>query len=92
MGFQEFGSVHFVWLVVIALFIILTLHFLQGRERMQQVTALLTAVLAVSLVVGLEFYFFLRGVLTMQTLPLQLCESAPFLLLLFHFTGWDWLG
>ncbi|MCD8197784.1 MAG: TIGR02206 family membrane protein [Lachnospiraceae bacterium] len=92
VGFQAFGPVHLTWLAVIALFVVLMLRFLRGRERAQRTAALLTAILAVSLVVGLEFYFYLRGELNLRTLPLQLCESAPFLLLLFYFTGWDWLG
>lgn len=92
VGFRLFGPVHLAWLAGIAVFVIASLALLRGRKRAQARAARWGALLAAGMVVGLDLFLWCRGALTAWNLPLHLCEMAPFLLVLFEFTGWDWVG
>ena len=92
VGFSLFGPVHLGWIAAAALGVPLALRLLRSRPRAQALLSRLGAFLSVGLVLGLDLFFLLRGVFTWELLPLHLCELAPFLLLLFSFTGWDWVG
>lgn len=92
IGFALFGPVHLAWMAAAAVITLLGLRMLRGRERAQAIVARAGAICAASLVAGGVLFFWLRGALTLWNLPLHLCEMAPFLLVLFSFTHWDWAG
>ena len=92
VGFALFGPVHLGWIAGILLFTAVGLGLLRGREKAQAVVAQAGALCAATLVVGTDVILGFRGALTLWNLPLHLCEMAPFLLVLFSFTRWDWVG
>lgn len=92
VGFALYGPVHLAWIAATLLLTALGLRLLRGRTKAQAVTARVGAVCSAAMVVGMEALLWARGVLTLWNLPLHLCELAPFLLLLFSFTRWDWVG
>lgn len=93
VGFSLFGTAHLCWLGGIALgVLLLTVLFLQQPAYRQQKLSRTLALVMCLLVVLEKGILALTGHLTVYSLPLHLCELAPFLYLLFSRWNWDWLG
>ena len=83
-GFSLFGTAHLCWMggIVLAV-IVLTALFLQQPEYRQRTYSRRLAVLLCLLIAVEKAVLALTGHLTVYSLPLHLCELAPFLYLLF---------
>ena len=92
-GFSLFGTAHLCWMggIVLAV-IVLTALFLQQPEYRQRTYSRRLAVLLCLLIAVEKAVLALTGHLTVYSLPLHLCELAPFLYLLFSWRSWNWLG
>lgn len=93
VGFSLFGTGHLCWLAGIALaLLLLTVLFLQQPAYRQRKWARILALVLCLLVVLEKVLLAVTGRLTVYSLPLHLCELAPFFFLIFSQWNWDWLG
>lgn len=93
VGFSLFGVTHLCWIggIVLGVIVLTALFYQQPAYRYQKISRWL-ALITCLLIAAEKVLLALTGHLNVESLPLHLCELAPFLYLLFSWRNWDWLG
>ena len=93
IGFKQFGSAHFLWLLGIAVAITVLLYmYCHSNNKIQVRIDRLTGWTLVCLILVGACYLIIIDKQTVYELPLHLCSMAAFLCLIHVYSKWDWVS
>jgi hypothetical integral membrane protein (TIGR02206 family) len=92
VGFNQFGIIHFLWLLGIALVTVVLAVLFKNNKKQQNIVLKIIGTFLVFLIILRIAVLFAKGHMSVYELPLHLCSLAGFICFLHAFTGWDFFG